>query len=170
MLELTRKNLNIEYVYKYNLNGLGSAVLLCKDLIQDNFALMLSDEVFFRTNALKQVIDYYYICKGNVIGIKYVYNKEKKNYGMVKVKKKKIVDGIEKPIKYKSNYAVVGRYVFTKEIFTLLENCEEDDIGLSNVIFKNLDKNFYGIKLKGKRFDIGNKLGYFKCIKYVKNN
>jgi UTP-glucose-1-phosphate uridylyltransferase len=81
-----------------------------------------------------------------------------------------ITKGIEKPLeKVKGKHAVIGRYLFKQSIFNLLEEYNEKEIGLSNVIFKNVkSKDFIGCKIQGKRFDIGNIDDYYKTIVNIK--
>jgi UTP-glucose-1-phosphate uridylyltransferase len=72
-------------------------------------------------------------------------------------------------LEVKGKHAVIGRYLFKQSIFNLLEEYNEKEIGLSNVIFKNVkSKDFIGCKIQGKRFDIGNIDDYYKTIVNIK--
>ena len=64
-----------------------------------------------------------------------------------------------------SNYAVIGRYVLTPDIFTYLENQEpgaNGEIQLTDSI-KKLDR-YYAYDLDATYYDIGSKLGFVKAI------
>ena len=72
----------------------------------------------------------------------------------------------------KSNLAVVGRYIFTPEIFTKIEKVRPGngkEIQITDAI-ADLMKNqsIYGYIFEGKRFDCGSKLGYLQAtIEYA---
>ena len=52
-----------------------------------------------------------------------------------------------------------------KSSFNYLKKYNEFEIGLSNVIFNNLDNDlFYSSIINCKRYDIGNKKGYIKAF------
>lgn len=170
-LKETRKDLNIKYIIQKNLNGLGGAILLCKEYIKKDFCVMLGDEIILNRNSIQELISLYNKEDKHIIGLKKVKEKDKKKYGIVEVKNNFIIKGIEKPLeKVKGKHAVIGRYLFKQSIFELLEEdaFNNKEIGLSNVIFKNLNNDFLGYIIKGKRFDIGNIEDYYKTIKYIK--
>ena len=109
-----------------------------------------------------------------------VSKKEVSNYGIAKLSKSNkknlmiLDDIVEKPsIKNApSNYAVVGRYIFTSEIFNELETMTKlkkntrKEIELTDAIRRLLkkNKNVFAAFLKGECFDCGNPIGYFKSI------
>ena len=63
-----------------------------------------------------------------------------------------------------SNIAVLGRYVITPEIFTYLETQGPGaggEIQLTDALMKMCrDHGMYAYEFEGKRYDIGDKLGY----------
>ena len=72
----------------------------------------------------------------------------------------------------KSNLAVVGRYIFTPEIFTKIEKLKAGigkEIQITDAIADLMnDQAIYGHMFEGKRFDCGSKLGYLKAtIEYA---
>ncbi len=79
----------------------------------------------------------------------------------------KIKSVVEKP-KFEdapSDMAVIGRYIFTPELFSALENTKPGaggEIQVADAMRQLLDegKPFYAVKLDGTRHDAGDKLGF----------
>ena len=75
---------------------------------------------------------------------------------------------IEKPSveKAPSNLAIASRYIFTPEIFDYLDRVKpglNNEIQLTDAMQMMLQENdMYGLKVEGKRYDMGNKLDYLK--------
>ena len=169
-LSITKPNLNIHYIIQEKLNGLGAAILLCKEYLRNDFCVMLGDEIILKNNSIKELISIYNKEEKHIVGLKRVKSKDKRKYGIVELNDNVIINGIEKPIKkIKAKHAIIGRFIFRHTIFKLIEEYNSEEIGLSNVIFENLNKEkFYGVKIKGKRFDIGNVNDYYLAIKKIK--
>ncbi|MBN2773708.1 MAG: UTP--glucose-1-phosphate uridylyltransferase, partial [Prolixibacteraceae bacterium] len=80
----------------------------------------------------------------------------------------KASDWIEKPTMAEapSNMAVASRYIFTSEIFTYLDKIGtgiNNEIQLTDAMKEMVKEHpMYGLKFTGKRYDIGNKLGFLK--------
>ena len=80
----------------------------------------------------------------------------------------KATDWIEKPnpSEAPSNLAIASRYIFTPEIFDYLEHIlpgKNNEIQLTDAMRLMVKKYpMYGLIFNGKRFDIGNKLGFLK--------
>ena len=80
----------------------------------------------------------------------------------------KIDDFIEKPSieEAPTDLAIAGRYIFTPEIFDYLENLEpgkNNEIQVTDAMRKMVrDRDMYGFKFDGRRYDIGNKLDFLK--------
>lgn len=75
---------------------------------------------------------------------------------------------IEKPAKENAptNLAIMGRYILAPEIFDILETQEEGksgEIQLTDAINKLANiQNVFGYHFDGKRFDVGEKIGFIK--------
>ena len=73
-------------------------------------------------------------------------------------------DFVEKPAadKAPSNLVIASRYIFTPEIFDLLEKTKpgkNNEIQLTDAMRELVKKqDMYGLKFNGKRYDIGNKM------------
>jgi UTP--glucose-1-phosphate uridylyltransferase len=78
----------------------------------------------------------------------------------------KINDMVEKPAlaDAPSDLAIIGRYIFTPDIFPAIENTEPGSGGeiqitdAMRVLLK--ERPFYAVKLDGRRHDAGDKLGF----------
>jgi UTP--glucose-1-phosphate uridylyltransferase len=66
-----------------------------------------------------------------------------------------------------SNLGVVGRYILTPRIFSLLENTARgsgNEIQLTDAIAKLLTmETVYAYQFEGKRYDCGSKMGYLEA-------
>lgn len=158
--------------------GLGHAVLAARELVgDDDFAVLLGDDITVCDKpVIKQLIDVYEKTNSTVVAIREVQTEDISKYGSIRFLCKddentfKIDYMVEKPNpKYApSNLAVLGRYVLKNKIFDVLE-VQTPGIGgeiqLTDAI-NNLIKyqDVYGYKFEGKRFDVGNPIGYLETI------
>ena len=107
----------IEIVYKVQdkPRGLPDAFILGKTFIdKDNVALILGDNFFYGQSLTKKLEKSSTHKSGATIFLKEVSSPE--NYGVAKIKKKKIEKMFEKPKKYVSNKAITGLYFFDKNV------------------------------------------------------
>lgn len=170
---------NIYYVRQNHPLGLGHAILKAKPFIGDDpFVIALGDDIVHNPDApvAKQLIDVYEKYGTSVVGVQEVENKDVSKYGIVKPAKVldedtvEMADFIEKPTveEAPSNFACLGRYLLSGEIFKYLEETEPGkggEIQLTDAILKMLtdDKKVVAYNFKGKRYDIGNKIGLLKA-------
>jgi UTP--glucose-1-phosphate uridylyltransferase len=77
---------------------------------------------------------------------------------------------VEKPPREEapSHLAIMGRYVFTPEIFEMIDQVKPGkggEIQLTDAIMLLTgDQDVYGSVFSGRRFDTGNKLDYLKAV------
>lgn len=167
---------NIHFVWQKEMNGLGDAILHAKHHVgNEPFVILLGDTLVQSENGpvTKQLIDVYKQQKGSVIALEEVKPELVSRYGVVdgEAVSENVVrakNWIEKPSieEAPSNLAVASRYLFTPEIFNYLETTEpgkNNEIQLTDAM-REMVKNYpmFGLKFKGKRYDIGNKLGFLK--------
>ena len=111
------KNLGIKITYKEQAypRGLPEAFILGEKFInRENVALILGDNFFYGqslTNTFQKLSNHKV---GATIFLKEVDKPE--NYGVAKIKKKKIISISEKPKKFLSNKAITGLYFFDKKV------------------------------------------------------
>ena len=169
------KDVTIMHVRQGNAKGLGHAVLCARAAVGDEpFAVILADDLIDAPKgALKQMVDIYNQSGNSVLGVETVDPSQTGSYGIVEVEKLKsfqrITNIVEKPKPEEapSNLAVVGRYILTPRIFSLLENLPRgagNEIQLTDGIARLLDHEFVlAHAFEGKRYDCGSKLGYLEA-------
>jgi UTP--glucose-1-phosphate uridylyltransferase len=164
----------ISYTRQKQALGLGHAILQAKDFVGDeSFAVLLADDVIdAETPALQQLIDVYEKYDAPVIATMQIDDETISRFGVIDAEE--VEDGVyklksivEKP-KYAdapSNMAVIGRYIFTPELFGAIEEIQPGAGGeyqVADAMRILLDKGFpfYATKLEGVRHDAGDKLGF----------
>lgn len=163
----------VYYIRQKEPLGLGHAVLVTKELVKNEpFAVILSDDLIISdVPCIKQMIDIYERYKCSVIAVERVPKEEVRNYGIIAGKEidegiYQVTDLIEKPSieEAPSDLAIVGRYILTPEIFSMLEKVKPGrggEIQLTDGLKLLLEKEaIYAYEFKGKRYDTGSKLGF----------
>ncbi len=181
MLEKVRNilppNVNCVFIRQAEALGLGHAVLCAKPVVGDEpFAVILADDLinFSEVPVLKQMVDVYNFHRCSVLGAEVVPKQDVSSYGIVDGKDEggnliEVSGIIEKPKveDAPTNLAVVGRYLLTPRIFSLLETTGRGaggEIQLTDAIAKLLrEERVLAHKFAGKRFDCGSKLGYLQA-------
>jgi len=175
------KGVSCVYVRQSAPLGLGHAVLCAKDIVGDEpFGLILADDLIngFGTPCLKQMVKKYSEVKSSIIAIQEVNSEDCEKYGIVGFdsntkdiqKLERIIKIVEKPIlsQAPSLFGVVGRYILTPSIFSLIEKLSpgrNNEIQLTDAISQLLEKeSVYAYQFEGKRYDCGDKLGYLQAI------
>ena len=162
----------IKFVYQNNPKGTGDAVLKTKNLIKDNFFLMLlPDDLIMKRNCSKDMILIHNKKNCSIMASMKVNKKTVNRWGIYSKKKNinknnfYINDVVEKPnIKSApSSNAVIGR----KKIFAKLQNQKKGkggEIHITDSIRKliNDGDKFIGHTFKGKYLDCGTMDGYIK--------
>ncbi|HEV2463709.1 MAG TPA: UTP--glucose-1-phosphate uridylyltransferase GalU [Acidobacteriaceae bacterium] len=177
LLELSRSISNmvqISYVRQKEAKGLGHAVLMAKDLVDDEpFAVILPDDVIDApVPCLKQMIDVFEKVQCSILATQVVDGPSISSYGVLDgeplEEDPRIMDVrglVEKPkmADAPSKQAIIGRYILTPRIFDLLENLTPGaggELQLTDGI-KGLLKTekVFGYNFEGTRYDAGDKLG-----------
>ena len=167
---------NIHFIWQKEMNGLGDAILHAKYHVgNEPFVILLGDTLVQSPDGpiTKQLIDVYNKNKGSVIALEEVKPELVSRYGIIDGEKisdnvVKANDWIEKPSieEAPSNLAVASRYLFTPEIFDYLEKTlpgKNDEIQLTDAMREMVKHHpMFGMKFNGRRYDIGNKMGFIK--------
>jgi UTP--glucose-1-phosphate uridylyltransferase len=167
---------NIHYVRQGDPRGLGHAVSAARQHVSDEpFAVLLGDDIMTaQSGVLADMLDVYERYGRSVVAVKEFPRKEISAYGCVSPEAVdenlvRVLDIVEKPLPEEapSNLAVMGRYVFTPEIFDALERVGPGaggEIQLTDAMALLLkDQTIYGHVFEHGRYDIGDKLDYLRA-------
>lgn len=175
--DIVPEGVSCTYVRQQEALGLGHAVLCAKPVVgNEPFAVILADDLIDGQgkSCLSQMVEVFDMHRSSVLGVQEVAPSETDKYGIVKThslaerlgKVESIVEK-PKPDAAPSNLAVVGRYILTPRIFTLLERTERGaggEIQLTDAIARLLmEEQVLAYRFKGKRYDCGDKLGYLQA-------
>ena len=177
LLELVKPtNVNLFFVRQSYPMGLGHAILQAKAFVgNEPFVVMLGDDIMQAQEPLtKQLIDVYEKTHASNIAVMEVPHEETSKYGII-APERELEDGIynveyfvekPKPEDAPSDLAIIGRYLLTPEIFDILENQAPGaggEIQLTDAIDTlNKTQRVFAKRFDGKRYDIGNKLGFLE--------
>jgi UTP--glucose-1-phosphate uridylyltransferase len=166
---------NIHYIRQKEPLGLGHAVWCARNFIGDEpFAVLLGDDIVQNDPpCLKQLIDQYEETHSSVIGVQQVPEEETHRYGVIAPASKEgrryqVDKFVEKPKQgtAPSNLAIIGRYLLTPEIFMFLDKQEKGaggEIQLTDAIQQlNQIQRVFAYQFEGKRYDVGEKLGFIQ--------
>ena len=167
---------DIHYVRQGEPLGLGHAVSVARKHVGDNpFVVMLGDDIMVdESKVLTEMIDTYEHYGRSVVALSEFPASEISSYGCVDpeiltddlVRVRGIVEK-PAPEDAPSNLAVMGRYVFTPEIFDALERVRPGvggEIQLTDAIALLLgSQTVYGWVFRAGRYDIGKKLDYLRA-------
>jgi UTP--glucose-1-phosphate uridylyltransferase len=167
---------DIHYVRQGEPLGLGHAVSVARKHVGDNpFVVLLGDDIMDRrSTVLRDMIETFGQYGRSVIALSEFPIEEISSYGCVKPevvteRLVRVLDIVEKPqpADAPSNLAVMGRYLFTPEIFEVLEQVQPGvggEIQLTDAIGLLLaDQAVYGFVFSEGRYDIGKKLDYLRA-------
>jgi len=166
----------VVYVRQKQALGLGHAVLCASPWINDEpFGVSLADELIVHDKpAMRQLRDVYEATGCSVIGLVQVPESQVHRYGIVDFVAEehgllRLVDMIEKPSPEDapSHLAIVGRYIFTPTLMTLLKDVKAGkggEIQLTDAIAALARQEpVYGVLLEGQRFDAGTPEGFLQA-------
>lgn len=163
----------ISYTRQKQALGLGHAIYQAKDFVgSDPFAALLADDIVDSEKpALAQMVEVFERYDAPVIATMQVEGEAISRFGVIDAVEVepgvfKINDMVEKPAlaDAPSDLAIIGRYIFTPDIFPAIENTEPGSGGeiqitdAMRVLLK--ERPFYAVKLDGRRHDAGDKLGF----------
>ncbi|MGF7453730.1 UTP--glucose-1-phosphate uridylyltransferase GalU [Pasteurella bettyae] len=179
------KDVTIMHVRQGNAKGLGHAVLCGRPVVgNEPFAVVLPDVLLAeftanqKTENLAAMIKRFNDTGASQIMVAPVDPKDVSSYGVADCNGVEFVGGesakisrmVEKPKPEEapSNLAVVGRYVFSANIWDLLEKTPVgvgDEIQLTDAIDMLIEKETVeAFHMTGESFDCGDKIGYMKAF------
>lgn len=172
--------INVHYIRQKHMRGLGDAILCARAFVDNEpFAVLLGDDVVYNPKpqppALKQLMDMYTQTGATILGCQKVPKEKVSSYGIVageptiNEQLMKVSDMIEKPSieEAPSQMAVLGRYIITPDVFEVLQNTKPGkggEIQLTDALRVMAKReNVYAYNFTGKRYDVGDKLGFLKA-------
>ncbi len=172
-------NANLSFLYQKEQKGLGDAILTAKDLInEDFFVILLADSVIkSKIPCIKQLIDTHKKYSKSVINIERISPEKIPTKGMVDGKEivpnlLRIKEIVEKPESYHTNTAICARYILSKKIFSHLEKTKpgaKDEIQLTDAIKMLLkEEDVYAQITESTRYDIGDQKSYIEAMKEIR--
>ncbi|MCR8968907.1 UTP--glucose-1-phosphate uridylyltransferase GalU [Facklamia sp. 7083-14-GEN3] len=171
-------NINLFFKRQSYPKGLGHAVLQAKNFIGDEpFVVMLGDDLMTDTVPLtKQLINNYNNTHASTLAVMSVPPQDTSKYGVIDPERQyekgiyNVRRFVEKPSPEvaPSNLAIIGRYLLTPEIFSLLETQPAgagNEIQLTDAIDRlNKIQRVFALEFNGRRYDVGNKFGYMETV------
>ncbi|MDA8360549.1 MAG: UTP--glucose-1-phosphate uridylyltransferase GalU [Gammaproteobacteria bacterium] len=170
------KDVSCVYIRQAEALGLGHAVLCARQVVgNEPFAVILADDLIDAApSVLSQMVGLYEHYHNAVIGVQPINPEDTGSYGIVRTRK--FDDGLHrlegivekpKPAEAPSHLGVVGRYILTPRIFSLLEGIgagSGGEIQLTDGIARLLEcEQVLAYEFAGKRYDCGSKLGYLEA-------
>lgn len=186
--DIVPRGVSCVYVRQPEALGLGHAVLCARPVVgKEPFAVILADDLIAcpedgaehaGINCLHQMVKLFGREGCSILGVEEIAAQDTDKYGIVKTATTSTtnanaarVEGIiEKPhpSMAPSRLAVVGRYILTPHIFTLLEQTGRGaggEIQLTDAIARLLDfESVLAYRFAGRRYDCGTKLGYLEAM------
>jgi UTP--glucose-1-phosphate uridylyltransferase len=170
------------YVRQQQMLGLGHAILTGEPLIgNEPFAVILADDLCdcADKNVLSQMIEVYEKYKCSIIAIEEIPISDSEKYGIVNGElvenSKNIIkvnNMVEKPRPENalSNFAIIGRYILTPDIFEILKTIKPGNNGevqITDALMIQAQKGkVIAFKFNGKRFDCGSVEGFLDATNY----
>ena len=176
--DITNLGINLYYTRQPHPAGLGDAIYRARSFVgEEPFVVMLGDDLMKdKITLTKQLMNDYDKIHASTIAVMQVPHKEVSKYGVIdpegKVDKDlyNVKKFVEKPAvdKAPSDFAIIGRYLLTPEIFEILENQKPGrggEIQLTDAIDMLIEKETVeAFHMTGESFDCGDKIGYMEAF------
>jgi len=186
-LESIREVLNegvFTQVRQREMKGLGHAILTGEALIgNEPFGVLLSDDLCFNDGpgVLSQMSELFRQFQCSIVAIQEVPEEEVHKYGVISGERLRddlyrVDDMIEKPSieEAPSNFAIIGRYILTPDIFDILRTTQpgaNGEVQITDALQTQAKKGMVlAYKFKGIRFDCGSVPGFVEATNYVYEN
>jgi UTP--glucose-1-phosphate uridylyltransferase len=159
--------------------GLGDAVLTAAEHVGDHpFAVLLGDDLVQPSEQLwKEMRAVHQEHGGSVLALMEVPDVDIPKYGIAKLADSaphRVLDLVEKPSKQSapSNLAIIGRYILSPEIFSVLRHTstgKSGEVQLTDAIStlardERIGGPVHAVIAKVRRFDTGDRLSYLKTV------
>jgi len=166
--------IKIQYLIQNKPNGLPEAFIIGEKFInKKNVALILGDNFFYGQGFTKRLKQKTKSKSGSTIFTYQVNNPE--DYGIVEMKKDKIVNIREKPKNSKSNLAITGLYFFDHNVVNIskkLKPSKRKELEIVDLLKKYLKRKKLKIEYMGRGsawLDTGNAESLFETSQFISN-
>ena len=152
----TNLGINIKYKVQEKPKGIAEAFLLAEDFISDeDVSLILGDNIFYGNDLSDYLKEKTKNAKSGATVFGYQVS-DPERFGIVQINKQgKAVSLFEKPKKPKSNYAVVGLYIYDKNVTNYAKKLKPSKRGELEITDLNkiyLDKGKLNVSILNKGF------------------
>ncbi len=177
---------SFSFTRQREMRGLGDAILNGKRLIGDEpFGVVLSDDLCVSDSdnpgVLAQMVNLYRQFRCSIVAIQEVPEDQIHKFGVIagsqiKADLIQVNNMVEKPDAKDapSNFAVIGRYILTPDIFDILEKTapgKNGEIQLTDALLTQAQSGcVLAYKFRGRRFDCGSVEGFVEATNYVYEN
>ena len=176
-------NCTFSYTRQIEMKGLGHAILCGETLIgNEPFAVVLADDLCIGDDdpVLTQMLRVYEKYQCSVLAIEEVDADEVHKYGVIAGEPLddntyRITNMVEKPSKEEapSNLAIIGRYLLTPDIFSILKRTppgKNGELQITDALLTQAQEGMVvAYKFKGKRFDCGSVDGFVEATNHFYN-
>jgi len=169
-IELLEEDFEADFQYKVQSEpkGIAQAVSLAKEFVDDKFAVILGDNILLASDLETQIRGF--DGEGAKIYLKEV--DEPAAYGVASVKDGRVVNLEEKPATPESNLAVIGLYLYTRDVFDVIDDLELSERGEYEITDVNKEYASRGSLqyelFEGEWFDAGTPEGVYQASKFVR--
>lgn len=171
---------HFSYTRQLEMKGLGHAILTGEKLIgEEAFGVILADDFCLPSDegVMAQMVKLYNQFRCSIVAIEEVPMNEIHRYGVIKGTAIKdnifqVTDMVEKPKQEDapSNLAIIGRYILTPDIFSILANTapgRNGEIQITDALLTQAKSGcVMAYKFKGRRFDCGSVDGFVAATSY----
>ena len=164
----------ITYNIQKSPQGIAHAIKICKNFIaKENVCVILGDNIFYGQSLIENIKNG--IFQNNGATIFGYYMKNPNEYGVVRVNKKnEIIEIIEKPKKFISNYAIPGLYFFNKDLLkhvAKLTYSKREELEITDLLkeYQKEKKLYYKVFGRGLAWlDTGNADALLSASNFIK--
>ncbi|MBR62092.1 MAG: hypothetical protein CL904_05495 [Dehalococcoidia bacterium] len=169
-------DMQIEFILQKEPNGLGDAILQSEKWVDgESFCVILPDDLIIgETSTIEQMISIHSSNNTAVLALKSVEDERVPFLGIVEsqqidISTHRIIKCVEKPKleDAPSNLAIIGRYIFTNDIFKYIKQTTKGALGeiqITDAInAQATEKDVYGYQFPEEHFDTGNPSGLLEA-------
>lgn len=165
--------IQLSYAEQPNPNGLAEAFIIGEEFIGDSaVALILGDNIFYGQGMAEQLQAITSLTEGATVYGYYV--KDPERYGVaVFDENRRVIDIIEKPNHFVSNYAITGLYFYDNQVVDIAKNLKPSDRGeleITDVNREYLKRNALNLEILSRGtawFDTGTHASLMEASKFI---